>query len=65
MYWLRDAARDTEFLLLFQAKSLALAFQRAGRPAPSGATVQGDVILILVLTSSTGKPVRLRVSYES
>jgi hypothetical protein len=26
MYWLRDAVRDKEFLLLFEPKSLALAF---------------------------------------
>jgi hypothetical protein len=35
MYWLRDAERDKEFLLLFEAISLALAFRRAGRPAIS------------------------------
>jgi hypothetical protein len=35
LYWLSDAVPDKEFLLVFAANSLALAFRRAGRPALS------------------------------
>jgi hypothetical protein len=64
MYWLRDAVRDKEFLLLFAAKSPALAFRRAGRRPFPGAIVRGDVLLILVLTSLTGNAVRRRIAHE-
>jgi hypothetical protein len=63
MYWLRDAVRDKEFLLYLKKNLLRLPCDALDRLSP-GVTEQGEVLLILVLSTWTGNAVRRRITGE-
>jgi hypothetical protein len=65
MYWLRDAVPVKISCFYWNQNLLRLPFDAPDdRPSP-GVIVQGDVLLILVLTSMTANAVRRRTTYES